>query len=92
MISTTIGVVALISAIGSGVLALGDHPPWVGMDRFAQMDRRQDLSELNDIDAKIAVLERAKQNGRLTPFEAGLLQRLYLQRRVLCAKLKVQGC
>ena len=92
MISTAIAVVSLIGAVGGGFMALGDMPPWAGMDRFAQMDRRQDLSELNDLDFRILALEREKATRRLSLAELNLLDRLKLQRKVLCAKLKVQGC
>lgn len=89
MISTAIGVVTLIGAIGGGLMALGDAPPYASRERVAQVDRRQDLSELNQVDAQIVALERIPMR---TPAEESLLRRLYLQRKVLCAKLNVPGC
>ena len=92
MISTAIAVVTLIGAVGGGFMALGDMPPWAGQERVSQIDRRQDLSELNDLDFRILSLEHDKATRRLSLAELNLLDRLKMQRKVLCAKLKVSGC
>lgn len=90
--TTILTSLAIVTAIGGGFMALGDMPPWAGQERVAQIDRRQDLSELNDLDFRILALERDKATRRLSLAELNLLDRLKMQRKVLCAKLKVSGC
>ena len=83
---------ALIGTISGGLLALGDHPPWASVERVAQIERRQDFGELNQVDAQIAALERDRRTRRLTQFEEDLLARLYRQRKVLCSQLRIEKC
>ena len=89
--TTILTALAVVSAIGGAAWTLDERwarKPWVE-DQFAQVDRQYDLRELNYVDAQIVALERIRQR---TSAEENLLRRLYMQRKVLCAKLNVQGC
>ena len=88
-VSSTVGALAVIAG---AVWSLGDRPPYASVERVAQVERRVDLNELNQVDVQIANLERAKQRQRLTPFEADLLARLYRQRKILACQLRIEVC
>ena len=84
-------IIGVITTIGGGAYTLDDR--WArrtwAEQQLAQVDRRQDFVELNDVDSKILYWEQEKRRRPLRSEEENLLNRLYRQRDILCQALKI---
>ena len=84
-------ILGILTAFGSAYATLDDR--WAkrtwAEQQLAQVDRRQDFVELNDVDSKILYWEQEKRRRPLRSEEENLLNRLYRQRDILCQALKI---
>lgn len=96
MITSAMTIVGMITLIGGAAYKLGDAPPWLGKEQFAQYQQQQSMmyaqARYSQVLEQIARLQNEQRRRQLSPIENDFLRSLLVEQRMLACQLRIGPC
>jgi len=88
LVASLLSNVAVLGALGGSVWALGDRPPWAGIQRVSNIEQANMLTRYSQVLEAITKLKNKKRTSEEQQWYNSLL----LEQKILACQLKLEKC